>query len=75
MSVLNTIRSWRNEDVCQHAQLHGCVRRLFFYIFQNIFYCMCFLNKTLERNFPAGPMAKILHSQHRGPGFNPWSEN
>ena len=20
-----------------------------------------------------GPMAKTLHSQHRGPGFNPWS--
>ena len=26
-------------------------------------------------NFPCGPAAKILHSQCRGPRFNPLSEN
>ena len=40
--------------------------------FKIFFYCMCFLNKSLERKFPAGPMARILHSQCRGPGFDPW---
>ena len=25
------------------------------------------------RDFPGGPVAKALHSQCRGPGFNPWS--
>ena len=27
------------------------------------------------RDFPAGPVAKTLRSQHRGPQFNPWSGN
>ena len=27
------------------------------------------------RDFPGGSMAKILHSQCRGPGLNPWSGN
>ena len=26
-----------------------------------------------SRDFPGGPVAKTLCSQHRGPGFNPWS--
>ena len=26
-------------------------------------------------DFPGGPVAKTLHSQCRGPGFNPWSGN
>ena len=26
-------------------------------------------------DFPGGPVAKALHSQCRGPGFNPWSGN
>ena len=25
--------------------------------------------------FPGGPAVKTLHSQCRGPEFNPWSEN
>ena len=28
---------------------------------------------VLARDFPGGPMAKTLHSQCWGPGFNPWS--
>ena len=28
-----------------------------------------------KKDFPSGPVAKTLHSQCRGPGFNPWSEN
>ena len=27
------------------------------------------------QDFPSVPVAKIPHSQGRGPGFNPWSEN
>ena len=27
------------------------------------------------RDFPAGPVAKTLRSQHRGAQFNPWSGN
>ena len=27
------------------------------------------------RDFPGSPMAKTLHFQCRGPGFNPWSGN
>ena len=27
------------------------------------------------RNLPGGPVAKPLHSQCRGPGFDPWSGN
>ena len=28
-----------------------------------------------KKDFPSGPVAKTLHSQCRGPGFNPWSGN
>ena len=31
--------------------------------------------KMREGNFPGGPVAKILHSQSRGPGFSSWSGN
>ena len=27
------------------------------------------------RDFPAGPVAKTLCFQFRGPGFNPWSRH
>ena len=27
------------------------------------------------RDFPGGPVAKTLHSQYRGPGFDLWSGN
>ena len=27
----------------------------------------------VQRGFPHGPVAKTLHSQGRGPGFDPWS--
>ena len=34
------------------------------------------VKKAIEiRDFPGGPVAKILCSQCRGPRFNPWSEN
>ena len=26
-------------------------------------------------DFPGGPVAKPLHSESRGPGFDPWSGN
>ena len=29
----------------------------------------------LKRYFPSGPVAKILCSHSRGPGFDPWSGN
>ena len=28
-----------------------------------------------ERDFPGGTVDKTLHSQCRGPGFDPWSGN
>ena len=31
------------------------------------------ISKTKNWDFPGGPGAKTLHSQCRGPGFNPWS--
>ena len=31
--------------------------------------------KRIKRNFPSGPVAKILYSQCRRPGFNSWSGN
>ena len=34
------------------------------------------LIKTLKpRDFSGDPVTKTLHSQNRGPGFNPWSGN
>ena len=30
---------------------------------------------ALCRDFPGGPVAKTLHSQRRGPEFDPWSGN
>ena len=32
-------------------------------------------NKKHQGDFPGGPVVKTLHSQCRGPGFNPWSGN
>ena len=32
-------------------------------------------HQTTEWGFPSGPVAKTPHSQCRGPGFDPWSEN
>ena len=32
-------------------------------------------SKKRKRDFPGGPKTKTLHSQCRGPGFNPWSGN
>ena len=29
--------------------------------------------KKVFRDFPGGPMAKALHSQFKGPKFDPWS--
>ena len=31
------------------------------------------MSKITEGDFPDGPVAKTLHSQCIGPGFNPWS--
>ena len=31
--------------------------------------------KSLSRDFPAGPVARTPHSQWRGPGIDPWSGN
>ena len=31
--------------------------------------------KRLSSDFPGGPVAKILYSHGRGPGFHPWSGN
>ena len=31
--------------------------------------------QTVPRDFPRGPVAKTVHSQCRGPGFDPWSGN
>ena len=31
--------------------------------------------KRTNRDFPGGPVGKTLHSQCRGPGFDPWSGN
>ena len=28
-----------------------------------------------QGDFPGGPVAETLHSQCRGPRFDPWSEN
>ena len=36
---------------------------------------VCGLKEHTFRDFPGGPVAKTLHSQCRGPGFNPWSGN
>ena len=33
------------------------------------------LKRHLLQDFPGGPAAKTLHSQCRGPGFDPWSGN
>ena len=33
------------------------------------------LLKMLQKDFPSGPVAKTLHSQCTGLGFNPWSKN
>ena len=30
-------------------------------------------HKKFSKDFPGCPLAKTLHSQRRGPGFNPWS--
>ena len=32
-------------------------------------------NYTDKGDFPGGPVAKTLHSQGRGPEFNPWLGN
>ena len=37
-------------------------------------YPMCIRNTSL-RDFPGGPVAKILHPQCRGLGLDPWSGN
>ena len=38
--------------------------------------CKYILNKNhFDRDFPGGPAVKTLHSQCRGPGFDPWSGN
>ena len=34
-----------------------------------------FYFKIVMRDFPGGPVAKTLHSQCMGPGFNIWSGN
>ena len=34
-----------------------------------------FLKNIKYRDFPGGPVAKTLHSQCRGPRFDPWSWN
>ena len=34
-----------------------------------------YLLETLSQDFHGGPVAKTLHSQCRGPRFNPWSRN
>ena len=31
--------------------------------------------KIIGRDFPCGPVVRTLHSQCRGPGFNPWLGN
>ena len=33
------------------------------------------ISKFRALDFPGGPMAKTQHSQHKGPGFDPWSGN
>ena len=41
----------------------------------NPFYsAMLMIKVAISSNFPAGPVAKTLHSQCRGPMFNPWSD-
>ena len=32
-------------------------------------------SRPQAKGFPGGPVAKTMHSQHRGPGFNLWSGN
>ena len=34
-----------------------------------------FSSRVMSRDFPGGPVAKTLHSQCRGPRFDPWSGN
>ena len=34
---------------------------------------LCEVSQKEDSNFPGGPVAKTLHSQCRGPGFDPWS--
>ena len=36
---------------------------------------VCGLKEHTFRDFPGGPVAKTLHSQCRGPRFDPWSGN
>ena len=33
------------------------------------------LQRSFTRGLPGGPLAETPHSQCRGPGFDPWSEN
>ena len=35
---------------------------------------MLMIKVAISSNFPGGPVAKTLHSQRRGPRFNPWSD-
>lgn len=37
--------------------------------------CVCVFKRVREQDFPGGPVAKILHSQSRGPKFDPWLGN
>ena len=33
------------------------------------------VKNLISRDFPGGPVTRTLHSQCRGPGFDPWSGN
>ena len=58
----------------------------FFVVVGVFFYGLCFVScfiftekneqkKVHNEDFPGGPVAKILCSQYRGPGFAIWSGN
>ena len=54
------------------STLSHITRLIFLWNFIKIFN---YLNNIWHRAFPVGPVVKTLHSQCRGPGFNPWSGN
>ena len=39
---------------------------------QELFYTLAVIRNCNNRDFLGGPVAKTLHSQCRGPEFNPW---
>ena len=54
----------------------NCVSRVPGRLAEHALPCKLTLHKELNvGDFPGGPVARILHSQGKGLGFDPWSGN